>query len=282
VNVAAVAPRETQNLKLVAGNVVAAYNGLLEALRPLVEAGNARIITSRLNQADPRTVNATVSFEARREVLGDVEKAFANAGIDTLARTINRATTSANTLDSKVRFEVDSLVSAESLEPRRTFTLGYDANNVDTAMGSLRTSLVGTAAKELDFTVTKDSSGRTIGHMVLDVPADGDAKAGNPTITVLSKIRGIGTERDTQITKNANVPETRFARDRIDLTLVGPASIVKSNEGVGATLRAALTTAFAALTYSLYLVVTGVLFILPFALVIWPFWRLAKKRKAAV
>ena len=42
-----------------------------------------------------------------------------------------------------------------------------------------------------------------------------------------------------------------------------------------------MTTAFAALTYSLYLVVTGVLFILPFGLVIWPFWRMAKRRKAA-
>jgi hypothetical protein len=56
VNVAAVAPRETQSLRLVAGDVARAYGSLLGALRPLAEAGTARIVTSQLTQTDPRTV----------------------------------------------------------------------------------------------------------------------------------------------------------------------------------------------------------------------------------
>jgi hypothetical protein len=219
----------------------------------------------------------------RREALGEVDRALGAAGIDVLARTVSRSQNTAGTLDSKVLFQVESLQSAESIDPRRTYSIAYEAANVDKAIADLRTAVAGMRdVKELDFTVAKDAAGRATGHIVLDVPVDPETRSAANTMAVLAKIQGLGTERGMQVTNNANVPDTRFSRDRIDLTLTNPPAILKANEGVGATLRAALTTAFAALTYSLYLVVTGVLFILPFALVIWPFWRLAKKRKAAV
>jgi hypothetical protein len=135
--------------------------------------------------------------------------------------------------------------------------------------------------KELDYTVSKDPTGRVIGRIVLDVPVDPETRSSAPVMSLLDKVRGLGTERDTQISKNPNVPETRFARERIDLTLSSRPTIVKANEGVGNTLRAALSTAFAALTYSLYLVVTGVLFVLPFALVLWVVRLIWRRRRPA-
>jgi hypothetical protein len=280
VNVATVAPRETQGLRLVAADVGKAYRSLLDAIRPLAEANAARLVTSQLSQTDPRTVRSSLTFEVRREALPEVEKALAGAGIDVLARTVSRSQNTASTLDSKVLIQVENLQSAESLEPRRTFSIGYETADVDRAMGELRTLVAGMKdVKEFDFQVNKDPAGRATGHLVLDVPVDPGTGTATNTMAVLSKIRTLGTERETQVTKNPNVPETRFARDRIDLTLMNVPSIVKPNEGVGNTLRAALTTAFAALTYSLYLVVTGVLFVLPFGLVLWVVRMVWRRRK---
>ena len=79
-------------------------------------------ISSQLNQSDARNVNATLAFEARRDALPAVEKAFKDAGVDFLSRNIVRSTDTAGTLDTKIRFRIEGgMVSADSLEPRALF-----------------------------------------------------------------------------------------------------------------------------------------------------------------
>ena len=277
INVASVAARETQTLRLVANDVTASYNKLLASLQAIADAGDggARVISSHLNESDPRTISASLQFEARRDALPQIDKAFADSGIDFLSRTINRATNTAGTLDSKIYFQIDELKSAEALDPRRTFTMGLEVDDVEHALDTLRSSLTGSPIKEMDFNTTKEASGRVTGHIVLDAPTAN-------TIELLAHIRDLGgIERDNQVSNNAQVPDTHFSKDRIDLTLTSRLAIVQPDQGLWPTLRAALSSASGALIYSLYLVLTGLLFILPFALIIWPLWRIARRRKAS-
>ncbi|MGN6367917.1 MAG: DUF4349 domain-containing protein [Phycisphaerae bacterium] len=275
VSTASVPPRESRTLTLVAQAVPESYNKLIAALQSLEANGNARILTSQLNQSDPRTINATLAFDVKRDSLPAVDKAFADAGIDTLSRNISRSNDTANTLDSKVHFQIDQLQSADALPPRRTTTLGIETDNVEHAIDTLRTQLQKDGISHIQYNISKESSGRITAHLIADIPVA-------TTMTVLNQIHDIGgTEKVNQVIEDPQVPDTRFARERIDLTLTSREALVASNQGILATTRAALASAAAALLWSLYLILTGLLFLGPWLLLGWVVWKMSKRRKAA-
>jgi hypothetical protein len=206
--------------------------------------------------------------------VGNVEKAIADAGLDVLPRNIVRSTDAATTLDSKVRYQIDAIQSADSLEPIRTLNLTEEVDDVDKALSDLRKAMPADSYREVDYNVARDAAGRVTAHYVIDVPI---AQMG----TVQVAIGGLGAiEKNNQLMQNNNVPETRFARERVDMTLMSRGSIVKADEGLWRTTRAALSTASGALIYSLYLVLTGLLFVLPFVLIAWPVWVVMRRRRA--
>ncbi len=276
VNANAVTARESRTLSMVAVQVPEAYGKLVASVQTLEAAGNAHLLASQLNQSDPRTVNATLAFDVRRESLPSVQKTFAEAGIDTLSQNIVRSTDTASTLDSKIHFQIDELKSADALSPRRTTTLGLETENVEKSMDTLRTELEKDGVKHSDYSLSKEASGRVVGHLVMDVPV---ANA----MTVLGQIRDIGgAERVHQVVDDPQVPETRFTRERIDLTLSSREAIVGNDRGLATTMRAALASAAAALLWSVYLIVTGVLFVGPWIGIAWVGWRVLRRRKAPV
>ena len=255
-----------------------AYGKLQAALQEQVAAGNVRIISSVFNQSDAQNVNATLAFEVSRTAVAAVENAFRNADIDFLSRNITRSTDSNGTLDSKVRFQVDELRSAETLPPTRTFTLGMEVDDVERSMSDLRTfaTTLAKPAHEADFNVSREASGRTTGHLILDFPSD-------EQLAVLARLRDLkGFEISNQMAVNTQVPDTRFNKERVDLTLFSKAGIVQSDKGLWQSMRAALSSAAGALLYSLYLVLTGLLFVLPFVLIVWPVVAISRRRKGAV
>ena len=273
VNVASVRPRETQTMQGVAANVSDAYTKLLAALGAAGGPANTnvRIIKSELRETDPRTVTASLSFEARRDALTAVDNAFKAAGIDFLSRNVVRSADTANTLDSKVLFQIDSLIAADALAPRRTTVLGIELDGVEKALDSLRATLP-PDAREIEYNVAKEPNGRVTGHLVVETPL---ASA----MTVLTRIKDLGgTEKVNQVVKNANVPDAAFARERFDLTLTSPQALVESGKGFTSTIRAALGSAATALLLSLYLILTGILFAGPFLLIVWIAYRLFRRR----
>jgi hypothetical protein len=287
INVAAIAPRETRSQQLVAANVAESYRKLSDSLNALAARGEARVMASALNQSDPRNVTATLDFEARREALAAVEKAFADAGINFLSGNTVRASDTAGTLDSKVRFIVERLSATDTLEPRRKITQTVQVEDIDKALDTLADSIkkllppgdgvAGTEVRELDRNVARDAKGNAVASLVLDVPKNDSARLQQ----AISAMGGI--EKSNQVEKNSAVPDKDFARERYVLTVINRAPIIPGGEGgVGSSFRAAVSSATGALIYSLYLVVTGLLFILPFALIIWPFWVMFKRRKKAV
>ena len=275
VNIVAVPAREARSLNTVAAQVPEAYGKLVGALQGLESSGGAHILTSQLNQSDPRTVNATLAFDVRRDALPAIDKAFAEAGIDILSRNVTRSNDTANTLDTKVHFQIDSLQSADTLPARRTTTLGIEADQVEKVLATLRGELDKDGITHIQYSVSKEASGRVTGHVVVDVPV-------GSAMTVLGQIRDMGGEEKVdQVVDDPGVPETRFAKERIDLTVSSRESIVGEDRGIGATVRAALGSAAAALLWSLYLIVTGVLFVGPWVGIAWVGWRVSRRRKAA-
>jgi uncharacterized membrane protein YgcG len=275
VNIVAVPAREARSLSTVAAQVPEAYGKLVGDLQAMEATGGAHILTSQLNQSDPRTVNATLAFDVRRDALPAIDKAFAEAGIDILSRNVTRSNDTANTLDTKVHFQIDSLQSADTLAPRRTTTLGIETDNVEKALGTLRGELDKEGITHIQYSVSKEASGRVTGHVVVDVPV-------GSAMTVLGQIRDMGGEEKVdQVVDDPGVPETRFAKERIDLTVSSRESIVGEDRGIGATVRAALGSAAAALLWSLYLIVTGVLFVGPWVGIAWVGWRVSRRRKGA-
>ena len=277
INAAAIAARETVTLRTVAADVPAAYGKLQNTLQALAAAGNVRIISSVFNQSDEKNVNATLAFEVQRGSVTAVEQGFKDADIDFLSRNITRSTDTAGTLDSKVRFQVDALVSADTLDPRRVYTRGVEVENVEGSLNAMRGAIdtLRPAVNVADYNVSRDSSGRTTGHIVIDFAASEETQ-------VLSYLQEMSwAEISNQLSLNTQVPATRFDKERLDLTLVGRAGIVQADKGLGQSFRAALTSSTGALLYSLYLVLTGLLFVLPFVLIVWPLMALLRRRKKA-
>ncbi len=275
VNVASVPARESRTLTTVAQSVPESYNKLITALQSLETNGSARILASQLNQSDPRTINAQLAFDVRRDSLPAIDKAFTDAGIDTLSRNITRSNDTANTLDSKIHFQIDQLQSADALPPKRTTTLGIEADNIEPAIETLRTQLQKDGINHIQYNISKESSGRITAHLIADIPLAS-------TMTVLNHIHDIGgTEKVNQVIEDPQVPDTRFAKERIDLTLSSRDSLVASDHGLLATTRAALASAAAALLWSLYLILTGLLFAGPWLALAWLLYRITKRRKVA-
>ncbi len=277
VNVAAINPRENQELHGVAANVADSYRNLLVALQDLALKGDVRILNSSLTDTDPRTVNANLRFEAQKTAVDAVEKAFTAAGLEFPARMTTRAPESSGTLDSKVGYQITEIKAVEMLDPKRIITQGVEVDNVERAVGRLRSSLTGLGVKvrESDYNVTHDATtGRVTAHIILDTYV-------SATNTVLNDIDNLGgLQKNYQETRNAQAPETKtFTKERIDLQLTSRSLIVQPDQGLGSSFRAALTSAAGALFLALYYILTGLLFLVPFTIIVWPIWTLHKRRK---
>jgi hypothetical protein len=276
VNIVAVPARESRTLSVAVASIPEAYTKLIGVLQAMESAGSVHILTSQLNESNPRAIDANVAFDVRREALPTIEKAFHDADIDILAQSISRSNDAANTLDSKVHFLIGEMGSAADLAPRRTTTLGIEADNVEKALATLRGELDKDGITHIQYSVSKEASGRVTGHVVVDVPV-------GSAMTVLGQIRDMGGEEKVdQVVDDPGVPETRFAKERIDLTVSSRESIVGNDRGIGATVRAALGSAAAVLLWSLYLIVMGLILVGPWLGIGWLWWRITRRRKGGV
>lgn len=278
ISAAAIAPRENHTMTAIAPEVAKAYGSLLEIVQkpgdlkdPLVIP---RILSSQLVESDPQNVRGTIDIELPREAQLAFEKRMTDAGIDIASRNTVRSTDTANTLENKLRYQI-TLTAAQLIAPKRTSIVGVEVESVDKAVDSLRAAIGSNNVREIDFNMNKEANGRTSARFVLDVPV-------RNTMNMLTAIRDLrGEEKVHQTIKNANAPDSRYSVERIELTLASRDQIISNDKGFGSTIRAALGASAAALLYSLYLVVTGVLFIGPWVLILWIVWRLFKRRKTA-
>ena len=283
VPLATVAARETTTLSVAALNVAEAYRNLLAAAHTIDTAAGGgggggeggfavRILQSQLNESNALNVSAVLEIQFPRSAAPDLEKALSGSNIDILSRSVSRSNDTANTIDSRLDYLV-SFAKADNLPPRRTVVLGLEVPDVAKSLLQVRAAEAPANAREQGYSAVEDKTGRSVGHIILDVPS------GPASSDLLRTIQSLGDIKLNQLTDNPQLADSKFARDRLDLTFSNRPAIVAPNDSLAATLRSALTTAVLAFFKSLYFIILGILFLGPILLlgrIVYWFWRRRK------
>jgi hypothetical protein len=261
-----VAPRETATISLAARDVAAAHKALEEAARK----AKARILQSYLNEQDRQRINATLDVELRREDAAVFEAALRSAG-EVLSRSARRAEDQERVVDSKLRATI-TMMSASVLVPRETYTATVEAKVVDSAVKLLEAAAVEAGGRVSDSSHTRGADGRNSSRMTLEIPL-GKAKG------VADKLRDLGEVRAFEVGRNPAAPEGELATARLMVTISDRELLVTPDSGPWSRIRQGLSISLTALSWSLSLVVVGLCFILPLALVGWGGNRIYRKLK---
>jgi autotransporter-associated beta strand protein len=257
VSLAATSPRENQTLQLAAVNVPQSFNDILTAIR----AGDGRVLQSDLSEQNAKDVTGTVVFEISRTASPAVNSAIDKAA-QVLSRTVNRAATTDNTVDSKVRLQL-TLLSAERLAPRQTTTVREEVANVEHAVDDLVSAAVTAGGRRLGSgDMTQDRAGHVTAQVIVEVPLN---KAG----PVLDQLERMGNRRSKQVAFDTTVPDGALARARIDATFSNSAASLGGEETTWDAIRNGLSVSGKGFRWSVQMLVVGLCFIGPWALTLW-------------
>jgi hypothetical protein len=249
-DLANLAPRETTKLSLAAKDVAASYKALVEAARK----ADAWVQQSYLAETDPQKVTAVLNLDVRREQEAVVAAALGAAGT-VHTRTAQRAPENSGAVESKVRYEIQIFDQAR-IDPRETHTL-----IAAEAKGQVE-----------DAQHRRDSrTGRQESVLTLRVPLAEAAGA-------LERIEKLGSLEAKDGQKHPNVPLNETATARLVVTLSNDL-ILSPEAGPIANIKRGLGVSLTALSYALMLIMVGVCFVLPIALIALGAVKLYKKVK---
>ncbi|MBV9123106.1 MAG: DUF4349 domain-containing protein [Planctomycetes bacterium] len=260
-SLASVAPRETDTLQLAVRDVPAAYRSLQEA----VARAKGRILNSQLNEQDRENVSAQLDFEVRRPDEPVIQTALSSAG-EVYTRNVVRAADGENLVDNKVRLQVNFL-NRDRIPPRETVILGLEVPDVDQASAAFTALTAENQGRVVESHVAHERSGRMTARLVLVAPQTSAAG-------LIEQLKGKGTLRVYQSSRNPQVPEGALATTRIEVTLSNADLIVPRDEGLWNQVRKGLSWSFTALAFSLSWVIVGLCVLLPWAVVLYLVYRI--------
>jgi Domain of unknown function (DUF4349)/Putative zinc-finger len=263
-NLAKVESRETATVQLAVVDVPAGYR----ALRETVERARGRVVTANLNEHDRQKVTAQFDFEVRRAEEPAILTALATTG-DLLSREVSRAPEGPNLTDAKVLFKT-SLVSAASIPPRESATLGIEVADVEATAALFAAAVTETQGRVAQSQVTHERSGRVTGHLIYDVPLS--AAPG-----LIARFKEAGTIRVHETTRNPQAAEGKLALARLDVTLSNAELIVPRDDGLWPQVRKGLAYSVTVLSLSVTWLIFGLCVLLPWALVGYGGYRLVRR-----
>jgi hypothetical protein len=265
-DLANLAPRETTKLSLAAKDVAASYKALVEAARK----ADAWVQQSYLAETDPQKVTAVLNLDVRREQEAVVAAALGAAGT-VHTRTAQRAPENSGAVDAKVRYEIQIFDQAR-IDPRETHTLAVEVGDVPGAVGRLEQIAAEAKGQVEDAQHRRDSrTGRQESVLTLRVPLAEAAGA-------LERIEKLGSLEAKDGQKHPNVPLNETATARLVVTLSNDL-ILSPEAGPIANIKRGLGVSLTALSYALMLIMVGVCFVLPIALIALGAVKLYKKVK---
>jgi len=263
-DVDAVQPRETIAVKIAATDVPAAY----EKLRSTVTAAKGRIITARINEQDRRDITANLDITMNRADAKVLEAALAGAG-ETLKRSVTRAPDAANVTDAKVHAVID-LMPAAAIAPRETTTLAMEVSDVPAALTLLTAQVKEVQGRIVETQVGQERNGQVSARVLFDVPLS-DAAA------LAEKFKNAGQVRVHQVTRDPQAPEGKLAIGRLVVTLSNTPLLVPSDQGLWSQVRGGLAFSLRGLSISASWLIVGLLFVLPWLLVLYAALWLARR-----
>lgn len=263
-NLANVAPRETVVLRIAAADVPEAFAKLREA----VAKAKSRVLNAQLNEQNRQNIEAQLAFDVRRTDEAQVKTALNETG-EVLTRTVNRIPEGDNVTDAKVQFRVD-LVQAASIPPRETVKLAIEVTDVETTLTVAATQVKEAGGRVVESQIGQERNGRVTARAVYDVPLP--VAAG-----LVEKLKKSGVVRVQQIERNPQAPEGKLALARIDLTVSNVALLVPQDETLWTQIRHGLSLSLRGLSVSVSWLIVAVLFLLPWALLLYALVWLARR-----
>lgn len=264
----AVAPRETVSVQLAARDVADAHR----TLQAKVREWGGRVLGAQLNETDRNNINAFLDFEVQRDREAELGAQLAALG-DILSRSAQRAAQAENTIESKVRYQA-RLINLAQIAPRESAVLAIEVGDVEETFRRLRLLVEEKKGRVTSSNVARQRSGRVVGRFMCDLPLGEFLKG-------VEAVKREGTLRVAELSKNPQVPDSPLAIGRLDITVANAELIVASDEGIGAFLGTGLRWMLLSLSY----LATGLVVVVPWALIAFGLYRLAKyarrRREAA-
>lgn len=254
-DVDAVPARETVTVKVAAPDVAASY----QKLRDAVAQVKGRTIAAQINEQDRRNITAQLEVTIRRDDAKVLEGALADAG-ETLSRLVSRAAESANATDAKVHAKID-LVPAAGIAPRETTTLALEVADVGSTLTLFNDQVKAAQGRTVETQIGQERSGQVSARVMFDVPL-------NEAATLVEKFKAAGHVRVHQVTRDPQAPEGKLALGRLVVT-VSNTPLIGSDQGLWPQVRSGLAISLRGLSISVGWLVIGLLFVLPWAVVLY-------------
>jgi autotransporter-associated beta strand protein len=261
-NLANIAPRETATLQVAVPDVRVGY----QALRDAAGKANARVRAAQLNEQDAQNVTAQIEFEVRRTDDAAIRSALDAAG-EVVSRQITRSPEGDDATDSKVLYRV-AFLSANRLNPRETTTMLVEVPDVDHAAAVIAAQVAEAKGRQVNAQSSRDRSGKMSAKLTYEVPL---AAAG-----IVERIKAGGTVRTSQVARDPQAPDGKFATARLDVTLVSADSIMAEDDGVWPQVRRGLAYSASVLLTSVTWVVFGLCVVLPWMVIGYAGYRLVR------
>jgi hypothetical protein len=255
VSLDAIAARETVTLKLGVVDVAAAHRAVSDAVRK----ASAHIVNTSVNEQDHQRATAQLDFDVRRTDENAVLAAISTAG-EVLSRQVVRAAESQNVTDKKVVYQIE-FVPASGIAPRELVSISGETTDVGGVVATLTAQ-----AKELKGRVVEgpkqahEINGRVTANVVYDVPLESAAAFGE-------KVRNSMKVRSSTALPNPQAPDGKLAIARFSVTL-STDLLVPQDEGLIAHIRSGLSFSLRGLTLSVQVLIVGLLFVLPWVIVL--------------
>jgi hypothetical protein len=264
VDAARITPRETTKLTLASPDVPAAY----KALQAAIAQAKGRVTKAKLNENDRNNITAELHFEVRRADEQAIEAALQSAG-ETIGRQVSRSEQSQNVTDSRVKYET-LLGNAAAIAPRELDKLSLEVRDVEATVAVFAAQVKEVGGRVISPEVAHKRDGSVTAILVYDVPL--------PAATgLIEQFKKAGTVRTQQSAINPQAPDGKLAIARINVVVANTELIVAKDEGLWAQVRSGLSTSIRFLLFSLSWIIFGLLVVLPWALVGYGAYRLARR-----
>jgi 5-hydroxyisourate hydrolase-like protein (transthyretin family) len=257
-------PRETVTLKFYASDVPGTY----QKLRDAVSKAKGRITGANLNEQDRRNITAKLEFDIPKSEENALQAILAGTG-ETQTRQDARHKDDGSVTDAKVRFKID-LLSADTISPRKTTILGVEVSDVFATLRDFNSQVNEVQGRTVKTNVGLEKNGQVTARVMYDVPLSTAA-------SLVEKFKAAGLVRADTVEEDQQAPEGKLALGRIILTLSNAELLVPPDKGLWSTIRGGLSFSLRGLAYSASLLIVGLLFVLPWAILLYVAFVLVRR-----
>jgi hypothetical protein len=256
-NIVNIKPKLSVKLEVVSPDVRSNFEKLKDEI---VRVHKGQIRDARLDESqDKQKTIASIDFSVPTEKKADLDKLIASFG-PTLDRVNTQAAITEISTEQKFGYQL-TLYSIATVEPREKVRLNVEVKDVER-----KSAEIADLVKEAKGQVNKPKSGlnkagQTEALLVINVPLALSDR-------LVRDIKEKGKVIDWVQAPNPSVPENDLATAQIVVLLTGPNPIIPSDEGLSNYASKSMYVSFTVFAYCVLFIVTGISFILPWAVVI--------------